>query len=143
MKKICIEKDLKKGFAKKGFAKKSNFLPITDLNHNSTTSAEELDSEITVLPLINNQDCNQSHHKQQRYLLPTLLFLCIACLPLVSVSAADNSATTADEASVAALAETSGDGKVLSVSEQSGFYKVKVLVEGKVKVIKVPKADGS
>lgn len=53
------------------------------------------------------------------------------------------SAATADEATTEALAETSGNGKVLSVSEKSDFFKVKVLVDGKVKVIKIPKSDGS
>lgn len=78
---------------------------------------------------------------QLRVLLHALLFVCISSSPLALAQA--GSAATADEATVEALVETSGNGKVLSVSEQAEFFKVKVLVDGKVKVIKVPKPGGS
>lgn len=55
----------------------------------------------------------------------------------------DGFADTADEATVEALNKTGEDAKILSVSEQDDFFKVKVLVEGKVKVIRIPKPDGA
>lgn len=61
----------------------------------------------------------------------------------VLLQAEQGFAGTADEASIEALNTTGENAKILSVSEQDDFFKVKVLVEGKVKIIKVPKPDGA
>jgi len=69
--------------------------------------------------------------------------LIVACLALTAMQAlaASGYASTADEASVQGLEEINGEGKVLSVSEQDSFFKVKVLVDGKVRVLKIPKRE--
>ncbi len=75
------------------------------------------------------------------YVLLAALFIAPVITPVLH--AADGFAGTADEATVEALNMTGEDAKILSVSEQEDFFKVKVLAEGKVKVIKIPKPDGA
>lgn len=66
----------------------------------------------------------------------------LAGVPATGLLAA-GSASTAQAATRIALDEVGGDGRVLSVSEASEVFKVKVLVDGKVRVLKIPKDTDS
>lgn len=65
-----------------------------------------------------------------------LLYLLL--LPPAVLAAEANSK---EEASELALEQVEGDGKVLSLQELEEHYRVKILIDGKVRIIKVDKSE--
>ena len=50
-------------------------------------------------------------------------------------------ANSKEEASELALEQVEGNGKVLSLQELEKHYRVKILIDGKVRIIKVDKSE--
>ena len=50
-------------------------------------------------------------------------------------------ASSKEEASELALEQVEGNGKVLSLQELEKHYRVKILIDGKVRIIKVDKSE--
>jgi len=70
-----------------------------------------------------------------------LALMALLYLLLVPQSAIAAEASSKEEASELALEQVEGNGKVLSLQELEKHYRVKVLIDGKVRIIKVDKSE--
>jgi len=70
-----------------------------------------------------------------------LAVMALLYLLLVPHAAFAAEASSKEEASELALEQVEGDGKVLSLQELENHFRVKILIDGKVRIIKVDKSE--